>query len=527
MLRIHTLCLFLGLLSFCVISAQAEVKLPAVLSDNMVIQRDVSAPLWGWADPDEVVTISASWGTTVQAIANRDGRWEVKIPTPQAGGPFTITFQGTNTITLTNVLSGDVWLCYGQSNMQHPVKNSTNGEIEVAEADYPRIRLFQIKQAVSQTPLDDTEGHWHPCNPQTVGRFSATAYFYGRKLHNELDVPIGLVQGAWGGTPIRSWISPEVQQQDPIYLTTKEKYEIEATTYTPKKAEADYQRMLIQWEKDMAQWRKNGSKGRKPYIRAGPFPHPVNDNPRYPGVLYNAMVHPIIPLGIKGTIWYQGEANAGEHASHYRIQLENLITSWRDAWGQGDFPFYFVQLPNFGTPWTAPVEDGGWPIIREVYLNTAKEVPNTGMAITIDIGEADDIHPRNKQDVGDRLGRLALHNTYGIKETVWTGPVYKSCRFNGNQAIITFETGNAPLAVKGDQLSGFAIIDSHGTPFVAHATIQGDDTVVVVSTEVKVATGVYYAWAQNPSGANLINNDGLPASPFRARKKSEPVKELP
>jgi sialate O-acetylesterase len=518
MLKKHGAFVLLGLISLFAVSVQAEVKLPAVLSSNMVIQRDMPAPFWGWADPGEAINLSGSWGASVQTVADADGRWMVKLPAPKAGGPFTITVQGQNKIVLTNILSGDVWICSGQSNMNMAVRGSINSAKEISDADYPNIRLFQVNNVTSQTSLDDTEGQWQSCSPETVGRFSATGYFFGRKLHRELNVPIGLVQSAWGGTPIVSWISADAQQQDPRYIASKKHYDNQARTYTPEKAKADYQLKLEQWEIDVAQWREDGSKGIKPYKPSRPLPHPLNDNPKYPGVLYNAMIHPVVPLGIKGAIWYQGEANAGGFAAHYRVQLETLITSWRNAWGQGDFPFYFVQLPNYDSPWTQPVEDGGWPIIREVFMNVAKEVPNTAMAITIDIGDAKNIHPNNKQDVGDRLARLALYNNYGMKDIIWTGPIYKACRFEGNQAIITFETGNAPLAIKGDQLKGFAIIDSQGTPFAADATIQGDDTVVVSSPEVTEALGVYYAWAINPVGANLMNEAGLPASPFRFGK---------
>ena len=298
----------------------------------------------------------------------------------------------------------------------------------------------------------------------------------------------------------------------------KSVYDNQARNYSAAQAQAKFEQQVADADRKIAAWQANGQKGPRPYKPHKVSGHPQTENPKYPSNLYNAMIHPLAPLGLKGAIWYQGEANAGAHASYYRVQLENLISSWRALWGQGDFPFYFVQLPNYRLPWTEPVENGGWPDVRESFMQTAKEVPNTGMAITIDIGEADDIHPKNKQGVGDRLARVALYQTYGQQDIVWTGPIIAEHRLQGDKAYVKFNTGGAPLAVKGDVLKGFAIMTADGDIVPAEAEILSEQSVVVTAPGVAEIRAVYYAWANNPEGSNLINEAGLPASPFRFGK---------
>ena len=493
----------------------ADVKLPAVFSSDMVIQRETAAPVWGWADPEEKVTVSGSWGGKADTVTDKDGKWQVKIDTPKAGGPFVITVQGKNKLELNNVLSGDVWLCSGQSNMQWYVMSSNNAKQEIENANYPEIRLFQVRLTASLTPLNDTVGKWYPCGPSTVAKFSAAGYFFGRKLYQDLKIPIGLINTSWGGTCIEAWTPLDKQINDPAVKKMKDNYDKSVATYSPDAAKKKLEEDKIVWQKKVDDWKAAGSKGPQPY---GPTltPHPQKHQ-NYPGNLYNGMVVPIVPFAAKGAIWYQGESNAWL-ADNYRTQLERLITCWRDAWGS-DLAFYFVQLPNYTKPWSEPVEDGGgWPVLREAFMNTANEVPNTGMAITIDIGEELNIHPANKQDVGDRLARVALYKTYGKKDIVWTGPIAKSCKFDGEKAIVSFENGGSPLAVKGEKLQGFALVNEEGVTFRANAKITGADTVEVTAPDVKKAVMVYYAWARNPTGVNLINNAGLPASPFRFGK---------
>ncbi len=490
-------------------AAWADVKLPAFFTDHMVLQQQTAAPVWGWAAPNEAVTVSGSWGAEAQTKADAKGAWRVRIQTPKAGGPFTLTVKGKNTITLRDVLIGEVWLCSGQSNMGMTVSRSLNAKEEIAAANYPRIRLLTIARTTAGTPQSDCKVRpWAPCSPKTVPSFSAAAYFFGRKLHKELGVPVGLINSSWGGTGIEAWTPWDAQKDDPAAQHLKAAFDRRDKTFDAEKARARYEADRKAWRA----WLKGGRKGRAPRRPRRPVQPRKDQN--YPANLYNAMIHPLAPFAIRGAIWYQGEHNAGR-GEHYRVQLERLIVSWRKLWGY-DFPFYFVQLPNFRAPWKNPVEDGGWPRIRESFMKTALEVPKTGMAITIDVGEAGNIHPKNKQAVGDRLARLALHYVYGKTGFAWCGPIAKSCEFRGGQAIIKFDTGGAPLAVKGGgAIVGFALTGANGLTFRAEAKIAAPDTVVVSSPKVQRAVMVHYAWANNPVGVNLINKDGLPASPFR------------
>ena len=490
-------------------TATADVRLASLFSDHMVLQQQTAATVWGWADPGEKVNVSGSWGASAAATAAGDGTWRIQLKTPNAGGPFAVTVKAANTIELKDVLIGEVWLCSGQSNMHMSVASSDNASEEIAAANYPRMRLVSVILATATEPQAECKVKpWAACSPESVKSFSASGYFFGRKLHQELDVPIGLVQSCWGGTCIEAWTAWESQKVDPVVQAIKASWDSRDEKYDPEAAKAQYKKDRVAW----SEWVKAGQKG-KPPRRPRPPVQPRKDR-NYPSNLYNAMIQPLVPFAINGAIWYQGEGNAGRGA-HYRVQMERLITSWRQLWSR-DFSFYFVQLPNFRAPWTNPVEDGGWPEIRESFMNTAKEVPNTGMAITIDIGDETNIHPKNKQDVGDRLGRLALHQTYGKTGFPWCGPVFRSCEFRGATARVKFDTGGAPLAARdGEALYGFALTGQNGVPVHAGALIEGPDTVVVSSPQVKYPAIVHYAWAINPVGCNLINAGGLPASPFR------------
>ena len=296
-------------------------------------------------------------------------------------------------------MTGDVWVCSGQSNMGWTVSRSNNAKEEIANAKYPNIRLFSVKRTVSLKPLDNVSGKWAECSPKTVGGFSAAGYFFGRTIYKDLKIPIGLINTSWGCTCIETWTPWSAQKNIPTAISRKSRGDIGAKTYDLTKEKAKYKKNLEAWKPKYAAFKKSGKKGRGPR-RPRFYGHP-HKSANYPVNLYNAMLHPLAPFAIKGAIWYQGESNAGG-ARYYRKQMEALITSWRKLWKQGDFPFYFVQLPNYQAPTTKPVQDSPWPQMREAFMLTAKEVPNTGMAITIDVGEAKDIHPKNKQDVGDR-----------------------------------------------------------------------------------------------------------------------------
>ena len=491
------------------VGARADVRLPFPFSDNMVVQRETTATFWGWASPGEKISVTASWGGHATTTATADGDWKLKLKTPKAGGPFTITIKGNNTIELKDVLSGEVWLCSGQSNMGMTVSSVTNAQAEIAAADYPQIRLLGVKLTTANEPQKECQGtSWAPCSPKNVGSFTAAGYFFGRKLHKDLNVPIGLINSSWGGTCIEAWTSWDVQKDDPAMQELRRSWDQRDKTYTPEGAKKQFEDEKKAW----AAWNAGDKKTKAP-TRPRFHVQPRNDQ-NYPANLFNAMINPLVPFAIRGAIWYQGEGNSGR-AKEYRVQLERLIVNWRTQWGC-DFPFYFVQLPNFMAPWQSPVEDGGWPQIRESFAKTAKEVPNTGMAITIDIGEETDIHPKNKQDVGDRLARVALHQTYGLKGFAWNGPVAESCKFADGKAVIRFNTGGAQLAVKGGgRIAGFALTGEDGNTVSADAVIEGKDTVAVSSPKVAKPVVVHYAWANNPIGVNLANAEGLPASPFR------------
>ncbi len=502
----------------------AAVKLPAVFVDNMVLQRETNAPVWGWADAGEKVTVTGSWGAKADAVADKDGKWHVALNTPKAGGPFTLTVKGKNEIVIKDVLSGEVWLCSGQSNMAFPVRGSINALQEIKNANYPEIRLFKVNLNTSRKPADNCTGSWKVCTPQTVNGFSAVGFYFGREIFKQLkDVPVGLIQSAWGGTCVEAWTPWPVQETDKFALKIKSSFDKKAEAYDPEKAKEKYQKALAKWQKVVAERKKQKKKGRgprKPRL-AGP---PLLDR-NYPANLYNAMIHPLEGYAIRGAIWYQGERNAHNiaDATHYREQIATMISAWRKCWGQGDFPFYFVQLPNYRKPWTNPVEiKQAWPVIRESFMKAAQNVPDCDMAITIDVGEEKDIHPKNKQTVGDRLARLALNDIYGFKNIVRSGPVPVSAEKKDGKVIVTFNNGGSPLFCKGKELKGFALEDKKGKIGTAVAIIISDNQVEVSSAAITDPKMIYYAWADNPVGVNLTNKAGLPATTFRMKLKDEP-----
>lgn len=500
--------LILGLTSL----AAADVKLPGVFGDHMVLQRETPVPVWGWADPGEKVTVILGEQSKT-ATADANGKWSLKLDPLKAGGPLVLKVQGKNSVERTDVLVGEVWLCSGQSNMAMTVGGVKDKQAEIDSADHPQIRMMTVARRPSADPKDDAAGDWQVSSPQTVAGFSAAAYFFGRELQQKLNVPVGLINSSWGGTPIQAWTSQKDQEADPELAPIVKSYLNAVATYTPEKAQADYEKKLANWEKARAKAKDEG----KPFIARKPELSKEPGLSPNPGTLYNGMIAPLAPYAIRGAIWYQGEANAGNYKI-YGLQMKTMIANWRTIWGEGDFPFLFVQLPNFvgglakgAEPAPAKPSENGWPWIREQFLRTLA-VPNTGMAVTIDIGEPDDIHPKNKQDVGKRLAQWALAKTYG-KEVAPSGPLYKSMRIDGGKIILEFDHVDGGLVVCGDKPKGFAIAGEDKKFVWADAKIEGK-TVVVSSDEVKQPTAVRYAWANNPD-CNLFNKAGLPASPFR------------
>lgn len=470
------------LISFLCLSTQlfSQLSLSALFSNNMVLQQKTDIPIWGKSTPGNNVKITTSWNNKEYNIkTNTDGNWIVSVETPSAGGPYNIQITDNRTVTLNNVLIGEVWLCSGQSNMEMPLAGwgkIDNYEKEIAEANHPYIRLFQVKKATSNYPLEDVSvagGGWQECTSATIPNFSATAYFFGRELQKDLNVPIGLIHTSWGGTIAEAWTSLESLKMMPDF---KEKAE------------------------EFAQIPKNSTDSATIKILK---------NPNITSSLYNAMIAPVNPFEIKGAIWYQGESNAGR-AYQYRTLFPLMINDWRTQWGH-NFPFYFVQLANFMQTKEEPGESQ-WAELREAQLKTLN-LDNTGMAVIIDIGNADDIHPKNKQDVGKRLALLALSDTYD-KNIVSMGPLYDSYLITGKEIVISFKPEKSKLKISnGETLKGFSIAGPDKKFYWAKAVIQGDK-VIVSSPDVPFPVAVRYAWADNPI-CNLSNEAGLPASPFR------------
>lgn len=486
------------------VSAVADVRLARIFSDHAVLQQRRPVPVWGTAQPGEKVIVEFR-RQKVSTVANDNGEWRVTLKPMPAGGPFQMTVRGNNTVVLNDVLVGEVWICSGQSNMEWPVAWSNNAEQEIAQANYPHIRLFMVPKAVSDRPLKDLNGGaWHACSPETVRNFSAVGYFFARELHRALKVPVGVIQSAWGGTPAESWTSKPTLMANPSLRYLLENWRRAEANYP--QAMENYQKQLAEWEEAAAQARAEG----KPEPKKPDPPQDPRTNPWKPSGLFNAMIAPIVPYAIQGAIWYQGESNAGR-AYEYRTLFPAMIQDWREAWAQDDFPFLFVQLANFMAVKPEPGESA-WAELREAQTMTLS-LPKTGMAVAIDIGDANDIHPRNKQDVGKRLALNALAIAYG-KKVVYSGPIYERMKREGNAIRLYFTHVDGGLMTpNGEPLKGFAIAGADRKFVWAEARIEGD-TVLVSSPQVPEPVAVRYAWADNPV-CNLYNRAGLPASPFR------------
>ncbi|MBM4089598.1 MAG: sialate O-acetylesterase [Planctomycetes bacterium] len=466
--------------------ARAEVKLPSIFGDAMVVQCDLPLVVWGWGAPNEQVTVTFA-GQSCQATADSAGRWQVKLdPLPANSDGQTLRVAGSNAIELKDVLVGEVWICSGQSNMEWGVNGSLNPQEEIEAARYPKVRLFNVPAHLTAVlPNDNCPGTWAVCQPGTVDGFSAVGYFFGRRLHQELNVPVGLVGSNWGGTRIEPWTSLAGFQSVPELKEIAD--QVQARQATAGQGEE------------------------------------VKVEGTTPSAIFNAMVNPLAPFAMRGAIWYQGESNGNEGESYYH-KTKALVNGWRQLFNP-DLAFYWVQLANWQAPNDNPAGADGWAAVREAQRK-AMSIPHTGMAVIIDIGEAGDIHPRNKQDVGCRLAQWALHQTYGRKELVPCGPLFKSCQVEGNAIRVSFDHVGGGLMVgrkeglqptqevAGGELKRFAIAGADKVWQWADATIDGN-TVVVKSDAVPNPVAVRYAYSMNPEGANLYNKEGFPASPFR------------
>jgi sialate O-acetylesterase len=461
----------------------------------MVLQRDQQDRVWGWAEPGEAVVVRID-GQRKTTRAGRDGSWQVVLKPMPAGGPHTLTVQGKNTIQLDDVLVGEVWICSGQSNMQWQVAAAKDADLEIKAARYPGIRLISVPNVGTQEPQKDFQGRWQICVPETVEPFSAVGYFFGRQLYQTLHVPIGLINDAWGGSACEAWIRRDLLAADARYAPLLEYWE-QLEKNLPQ-AKAEYSSKLAAKTKAAAK-------------RPRDLDDLMRGNSR-PGNIYNGVLKPTIGYGIRGVIWYQGETNANR-AHQYRELFPLMIQSWRDEWRQGDFPFYWVQLADFQAEAPKPRESA-WAELREAQTMTLSRLPHTGQAVIVDIGEGRDIHPRNKQDVAQRLARWALALDYGIP-IAHQSPTYKSMAKQGNKVVLTFDhAGRGLRAFDTPKPLGFALAGSDRKFVWAEARIAGPDTVEVWSEEVSDPVAVRYAWADNPV-CNLYSAEGLPATPFR------------
>jgi sialate O-acetylesterase len=485
--------------------ARGDVKLPAIFSPHMVLQQGQRDRVWGKADPGEEVTVKIG-DQAKTARAGEDGKWMVTLDPLPVGGPYTLTVVGKNTVTVGDVLVGEVWLCSGQSNMQWAVSAANDADLEIKAAKFPKIRLISVPQVGTQEPKDDFEGKWEVCSPETVGSFSAVGYFFGRQLHQTLDVPIGLIDDAWGGSACEAWVRRDILAADEKYEPLMKRWE---------QIEKNVPHLQETYEKKLADWKEAAAKaeaeGRKPPTKPQGPDALLKGNAR-PGNIYNGVLKPTIGYGMRGVIWYQGETNAGR-AYQYRDLFPLMIQSWRDEWKIGDFPFYWAQLADYRAEKPEPVESD-WAELREAQTMTMSRLPNTGQAVIIDLGEAQDIHPRNKQDVADRLARWALARDYGVN-IPYQSPTYKEMEKRGNKIVLTFDhvgAGLKPFDVPAPR--GFAVAANDRKFVWAEAKVVGKDKVEVWSDQVSDPVAVRYAWADNPV-CNLYSREGLPVTPFR------------
>ncbi|MDA2927222.1 sialate O-acetylesterase [Acidobacteria bacterium AH-259-G07] len=488
-------------------AVNAEVKLPSIFGEHMVLQQGQQNRVWGWADKGEKVEVTIA-GQTHKAVANDIGYWLVKLDPLGSGGPYQMTLRGKNTITFGDVLVGEVWVCSGQSNMAWPVQAARDSDLEIRTANFPRIRLITVPPVGTQEPQSDFEGRWEVCRPETVAEFSAVGYFFGRQLHQTLNVPIGLIDNAWGGSACEAWIRRDRLEKDDRYSRLLARWARVEESYDHEQEQAEYQERLEAWRKA-----SEGAKlsGNETLSRPRPPRNPLTGQHR-PSNLYNGVLKPIIGYGIRGAIWYQGEANA-ERAYQYRHLFPLMIQNWRDEWKRGDFPFYWVQLADFKAEQPGPGESS-WAELREAQTRTLGKLRNTGQAVIIDLGEGKDIHPKNKQDVAKRLARIALARNYGF-DIAYKNPAFKSMVKRGEKIVLTFDhVGGGLTTFDVKDPIGFSIAGEERQFVWAKARILGKDQVEVWSDQVRKAVAVRYAWADNPV-CNLTSSDGLPAAPFR------------
>jgi sialate O-acetylesterase len=486
--------------------ARADVSLPDVLSDSMVWQRGVRVPVWGKADPGEAVTVGFA-GQTKKTVAGVDGRWRVWLDALKANAtPAVLTVAGKNRVELKDVLVGEVWLVAGQSNMQFTLAETREAAEAIAAAGNPLIRLFNVSRQVGFKHKPPPLATWQAASPESVREFSAAGYYFAVELQKELGVPVGVINSSYGGSQAEAWTPVQ-------YLLASE--ELKPTVERTKIWEEERPRVKVEYAEHLKRWREEADKAKSAGARPSPSP-PVPDalrEYRIASSIYDGMIEPLIPFPIRGAFWYQGESNEAR-AQQYGTLLPTMIRAWRERWGEGDFPFGIVQLPNYRDPQPEPLDEA-WSHIREAQRRTARSMKNAGLIVTIDVGEAHDIHPKNKLDVGRRMTRWALGSVYGRKLTV-TGPMFREMKAGGSKLVLKFDDVGAGLRIRdGDRLQEFAVAGEDRKWHWAEARIVGKDAVEVRSTEVPRPVAARYAFNNNPRRPNLTNDTGLPAAPFR------------
>ncbi|MFY7819110.1 MAG: sialate O-acetylesterase [Akkermansiaceae bacterium] len=492
----------------------AELSLPQFFSDHMVLQRERAAAIWGKADANSDVSVSFK-GKTTNTKAGTDGKWRCHIDTGKAdanGAVITIT-SGGKTVAIQDVLVGEVWFASGQSNMSFTVSGSPMYASLVAETNDSALRMFTAPRVTAVEPQEDIAGTWELATPKTVPRFSSVAFFFARKLRQELGIPIAVIHSSWGGKPIETFTSREALVTLPSTKKLVDAAMKDDAFFDPVKAKAQHEKQLAQWKKAMEDFKAKPpeQKGRAPQRPL--MPRRAWETDGKPGVLFQSMIHPFIGYTMRGAIWYQGEANRAAGSAPYDQTLPLMIADWRKRWAD-DFSFYYVQLANFGEPTTEPGKEDGWVNVQDAMRRVLSIVPKTGMAVIHETGEAKDIHPKNKKDPGERLALWALAKDYG-KSLVYSGPLYRKHVVVKDAIRISFEHVGAGLKSRdAGTLKRFEICGADGKWHWADARIDGKDSILVSNKEVKQPVAARYAWAANPEGANLVNSEGLPTSVF-------------
>jgi sialate O-acetylesterase len=484
--------------------ARADVTLPSLLSDNMVIQRDVRINIWGKADPQESVTVQLGPDSS-QVTAGNDGRWDVKLDPLPSGGPYDLTVSGKNSITIHNVAIGEVWVCSGESNMEYKVSAAKSAEKEMADADLPMLRLFVVNHAAAESIQGDCEGAWVVCDADSVKDFPAIPFFFARELNRGLRMPFGMILSAWGPSRAASWTPHATLEKDPVLHAVLDQFAKAVDQYPT--ALTDYQTKLAAWQTDATAAKSAG---------AAPPPRPVRPldpaGAREPASLFNAMIAPLTRYPIRGVLWTQGESDTANPELYAKL-FPAMIASWRATWEEGTFPFYYTQLSGFLGPHAQP-EPSIWAELREVQARTVAEVPKTGMVVTIDTEEPYQLHPADKQAPGHRLAMLAEKQIYETPDAMVGGPEFAGMEIADGKAIVSFDNTGGGLKSKGGTVAkGFQIAGDDGHYVWADAAIHGD-AVTVQSKDVPAPTAVRYAWADFPD-CDLTGRSGLPAMPFR------------